>query len=89
MKLNRKFYARFFIISVLVCLLSMIGTYLIDTNFGSIITKDIKITDSMGHDIGLTIFQPKSATPEILLHVLSPCMAAIMDVKARTLFPWS
>lgn len=64
MKLNRKFYARFFIISVLVCLLSMIGTYLIDTNFGSIITKDIKITDSMGHDIGLTIFQPKSATPK-------------------------
>ena len=64
MKLNRRFYARFLLISILVCLISTIGTYLIDTNFGSIITKDIKITDSMGHDIGLTIFQPKTATPE-------------------------
>ena len=64
MKLNRKFYSRFFAISVIVCLLAMVGTYLVDTNFGTVITKDIKITDSMGHDIGLTIFQPKSATAE-------------------------
>ena len=64
MKLSRKFYARFLAISIIVCLISMVGTYMVDTNFGSVITKDIKITDSMGHDIGLTVFQPKTATAE-------------------------
>lgn len=55
MKLNRKFYAKFLLISIIVCLISIFGTALIDTNFGSVITKDIKIVDSLGHDIGLTI----------------------------------
>ena len=64
MKLNRKFYAKFLLISIIVCLISIFGTALIDTNFGSVITKDIKIVDSLGHDIGLTIYQPKTATPE-------------------------
>lgn len=64
MKLNRKFYARFLLISILVCLISIIGTNLIDTNFGSIITKDIKILDNKGNTIGCTIFQPKTATTE-------------------------
>ena len=64
MKHGRKFYARFLAISIILCMISIFGTALIDTNFGSIITKDIKITDSLGHDIGLTIYQPKSATPE-------------------------
>ena len=48
MKLNRKFYAKFLLISIIVCLISIFGTALIDTNFGSVITKDIKIVDSLG-----------------------------------------
>lgn len=89
MKHGRKFYARFLAISIILCMISIFGTALIDTNFGSIITKDIKITDSLGHDIGLTIYQPKSATPENPAPALSACTEVITDVKARTSSAWN
>ncbi len=60
MKLNRRFYAKFLAISLIICLISTIGSALIDTNFGTITTKDIMITDSQGHSIGMTMYIPDS-----------------------------
>lgn len=64
MKLNRKFYARFLLISIIVCMISIFGSALIDTNFGSIEVKDIKLLDNRGYAIGCTIYKPKSATAD-------------------------
>ena len=89
MKLNRKFYAKFLLVSIIVCLISIFGTALIDTNFGSVVTKDIKIVDSLGHDIGLTIYQPKTATPENPAPCVITCTEATTGARARISSPWS
>lgn len=64
MKLNRTFYARFLVISIIICMISMIGSTLVKTNFGSIETSDFSILDSKGDTVACTMYRPKAATPE-------------------------
>ena len=40
-KLNRKLYVRVFAVAVLICLISMVGAHVVNTNFGSIEVTDI------------------------------------------------
>lgn len=49
------------------------------------ITKDIKIVDSLGHDIDSLLYQPRTATPEISsLHVIScPCTEAPQQAQRQ------
>lgn len=64
MKLNRKFYSKFLIISIIICMISMIGSTLVNTNFGDIITSNFSIIDSKGNNIACTMYRPKTATPD-------------------------
>lgn len=73
MKLSRKFYTKFFITAIIICLISMIGSTLINTNFGSIVTSDFSILDSKGNTIACTLYRPKTATPQNP----APCVIAL------------
>ena len=55
-KLNKKLYVRVFAIAVLICLISMIGANVVNTNFGSIEVMDLNIDDSNGNNIACTIY---------------------------------
>lgn len=63
-KLNRKLYVRVFAVAVLICLISMVGAHVVNTNFGSIEVTDLNIDDSNGNNIACTIYRPKTATSE-------------------------
>lgn len=59
---DKKFYQKFFAISVLLCLISMIGSYLFRINFGKTEVKDFTIMDAKGNRVAATMFKPKTAT---------------------------
>ncbi len=61
-KLNRKFYIRVFAAALIICLISMIGSTLINTDFGNIEVTNFSIVDSKGEEIGLTLYRPETAT---------------------------
>ncbi len=55
--------------SVLICLVSMTGAHVINTNFGSIEVMDLNIDDSNGNNIACTIYRPKQQLLKIRLLV--------------------
>lgn len=63
-KLNRKFYVRFFAAAVAICLISMIGATLVNTDFGHIEVTNFNIIDSKGTTIACTMYRPENATYE-------------------------
>lgn len=64
MKKEAKFYQKFLIISIIICLISMIGSHAIRTDFGRIRVQDFSIIDGNGHKIAATMYRPANATKE-------------------------
>ena len=65
MKKYFKTKTRFWVfISVIICLISMIGTNIIQTNFGSVKMENIKFITESGHRLGADLYIPDNATQE-------------------------
>lgn len=63
-KLNKKFYQKMFLIALVVCLVSMIGSTLTNTNMGKIDVENFSIKDANGNLIACQMYKPKTATAE-------------------------
>ncbi|MDF7639857.1 alpha/beta fold hydrolase [Lactobacillus sp. ESL0791] len=48
-------------ISLLLCAISMVGSYLVKTDFGNVTVKDFSILNANGHKIAATMYKPKTA----------------------------
>ena len=51
--LSRKKYVRLLVVALIICLISMIGASLVNTNFGHIKVQNFSIEDANGHKIAL------------------------------------
>lgn len=64
MVLNKKKYEKIMVIAFIVCVISMVGSTLVNTNFGSIDVENFSIEDANGHLIACQMYKPKTATAE-------------------------
>lgn len=56
--LSRKKYVRLLVVALIICLISMIGASLVNTNFGHIKVQNFSIEDANGHKIALVMYKP-------------------------------
>lgn len=63
-KLNKKLYQKMLLIALVVCLISMIGSTLVNTNMGKIDVENFSIEDANGNLIACQMYKPKTATAE-------------------------
>lgn len=69
--LSRKKYVRLLVVALIICLISMIGASLVNTNFGHIKVQNFSIEDANGHKIALVMYKPENATAET--HACTVC----------------
>lgn len=71
--LSRKKYVRLLVVALIICLISMIGASLVNTNFGHIKVQNFSIEDANGHKIALVMYKPENATAE----TPAPCVVTL------------
>ena len=71
--LSRKKYVRLLAVALIICLISMIGASLVNTNFGHIKVQNFSIEDANGHKIALVMYKPENATAE----TPAPCVVTL------------
>ena len=72
-KLNKKLYQKMLLIALAVCLVSMIGSTLVNTNMGKIDVENFSIEDANGNLIACQMYKPKTATAE----TPAPCVITL------------
>lgn len=72
-KLNRTKYVRMLAIALVLCLISMVGANLVNSNFGKIKVKNFSIQDANGNTIACQMYKPQNATPE----TPAPCVVTL------------
>lgn len=72
-KLNRKSYVKLLAVALLICLISMIGSSVVNTNFGQIKVQNFSIEDANGNKIACIMYKPQNATAE----TPAPCVVTL------------
>lgn len=72
-QLSKKKYSKILIVALIVCLISMIGSSLFNTNFGKIEVKNFNIEDANGNTISCIMYKPANATAQ----TPAPCVVTL------------